>query len=768
MGLMGRTGCTALLHLLILHLYASPGGGHCRNSTLGVAFLNTQPVDEYKMTHLLLCCELRFIPVTITHGEVQFPVFWPQEQPILIVDGTEEPLLPRLPLNAPPVFYVNQNSFRDVSHQGQQLMPNASHLFDTARHLAVEQYNWTAAVYLYDHGKNIDVDFLDNLQKRMKVIAVKLKGQANGKINETALWFILKRIRQEKVRNIILKCRGSWLKTVFNESEKHGLLSKVYHWIIPTLHSETQHFEQLLPQSSCAHFSLFVLSAIQPYIQHVYGNCTITCILLHDLNIFLQKVMKNCSVPSSSKSQLYGLSGPLKYRSDGFRRKFNFITKSIFTGQKDQESPKNKWSAIAGKRIKIIAVQEEPLFMCNCSEGCTSECNNFSGFLYDVLQELAMNLHFNYTVVNITDRSRILDVQQSLGNNEADFALCLCSLHGNHNNKYVEFSFPLMDRGYQMIVRKQERGIDGVFEFLHPFHVSVWLSILLACIVVAFILSTINRMHPYEWKNLAKRGKVSREEGNSMDLLNCLGFTLVSMVQQGVSVLPLSYSGKIVAFSWWFFVLVTISTYTANLAAIFQSQNSLKLESLSDLVDQNEYVYGTYKEYPLVKFLKASSVGPFQDIWEHIEKEIDKRLVTSEISGLDQASTNNFVFLASSAKVFDVKSKVCNLTVVGEIFFKSRTALMFPRGSVYVDEISAMLQKLQVTGRLEELENHWLEIDSSRCEGGDTDSEKAVEVRDTEGIFYLLCIGLILGFIVGVLEWMCHNALEKKKPNKHP
>uniref|UniRef100_A0A8C4R3T2 Receptor ligand binding region domain-containing protein n=1 Tax=Eptatretus burgeri TaxID=7764 RepID=A0A8C4R3T2_EPTBU len=333
---MGGTACSTLLNLLILFLCASRGSGHCRNSTLGVVFLNTKPVEEDKMMQLLHCCELFFIPVTVNHGEIQFPDFWPQEQPILIVDGTEEPLLPRLPLNAPPVFYVNQNSFRDMSHQGQQLMPNASHLFGTAGYLAIEQYNWTAAVYLYDHGKNIDVDFLDNLQKRMKVITVKLKGQANGKINETALWFILKQIRQEKVRNIILKCRGSWLKTVFNQSETHGLLSKVYHWIIPTLQSETQHFEQMLPQSSGAHFSLFVLSASLPYLQHVHCNCTITCILLHDLNIFLQKVMKNCLSLSSSKSQVHGLSGPLKYRSDGFRWKFNFITKSIFTGQKYQ------------------------------------------------------------------------------------------------------------------------------------------------------------------------------------------------------------------------------------------------------------------------------------------------------------------------------------------------------------------------------------------------------------------------------------------------
>jgi len=55
-----------------------------------------------------------------------------------------------------------------------------------------------------------------------------------------------------------------------------------------------------------------------------------------------------------------------------------------------------------------------------------------------------------------------------------------------------------------------------------------------------------------------------------------------------------SLAGRIVGSVWWFFTLIIISSYTANLAAFLTIERMLTpIESADDLAKQNEIAYGT-------------------------------------------------------------------------------------------------------------------------------------------------------------------------------
>jgi len=55
-----------------------------------------------------------------------------------------------------------------------------------------------------------------------------------------------------------------------------------------------------------------------------------------------------------------------------------------------------------------------------------------------------------------------------------------------------------------------------------------------------------------------------------------------------------SLAGRIIGSSWWFFTLIIISSYTANLAAFLTIERMLTpIESADDLVKQREIQYGT-------------------------------------------------------------------------------------------------------------------------------------------------------------------------------
>ena len=55
-----------------------------------------------------------------------------------------------------------------------------------------------------------------------------------------------------------------------------------------------------------------------------------------------------------------------------------------------------------------------------------------------------------------------------------------------------------------------------------------------------------------------------------------LWFALGAFMQQGTDITPRSISGRIVGGAWWFFSLILISSYTANLAAFLTVERMVR------------------------------------------------------------------------------------------------------------------------------------------------------------------------------------------------
>ena len=68
-----------------------------------------------------------------------------------------------------------------------------------------------------------------------------------------------------------------------------------------------------------------------------------------------------------------------------------------------------------------------------------------------------------------------------------------------------------------------------------------------------------------------------------------------------------SVSGRVAGSSWWFFTLILISTYTANLAAFLTVERMLTpIESASDLAKQTQIQYGTLDSGSTKDFFRVS------------------------------------------------------------------------------------------------------------------------------------------------------------------
>lgn len=80
-------------------------------------------------------------------------------------------------------------------------------------------------------------------------------------------------------------------------------------------------------------------------------------------------------------------------------------------------------------------------------------------------------------------------------------------------------------------------------------------------------------------------------------------------MQQGCDISPRSISGRIVGSVWWFFTLILISSYTANLAAFLTVERMVTpINSPEDLATQTEVQYGTLYHGSTWEFFRVSVI----------------------------------------------------------------------------------------------------------------------------------------------------------------
>ena len=69
-----------------------------------------------------------------------------------------------------------------------------------------------------------------------------------------------------------------------------------------------------------------------------------------------------------------------------------------------------------------------------------------------------------------------------------------------------------------------------------------------------------------------------------------------------------TYSTRIIVTVWWFFTLILVSSYTANLAAFLTVQQMKSpINSVEDLLGQSEVKYGATQEGSTMRRFKVST-----------------------------------------------------------------------------------------------------------------------------------------------------------------
>lgn len=136
---------------------------------------------------------------------------------------------------------------------------------------------------------------------------------------------------------------------------------------------------------------------------------------------------------------------------------------------------------------------------------------------------------------------------------------------------------------------------------------------------VSIVLYIVSRFSPHEWRtgntpnnlHVALQSQTITTQQttplNEFSLLNSFWFAISALMQQGCDFTPRSLSGRIVGSVWWFFTLILISSYTANLAAFLTVERMVTpINSPEDLAAQTEVQYGTLYHGSTWDFFRVS------------------------------------------------------------------------------------------------------------------------------------------------------------------
>ena len=183
----------------------------------------------------------------------------------------------------------------------------------------------------------------------------------------------------------------------------------------------------------------------------------------------------------------------------------------------------------------------------------------------------------------------------------------MAALTINHEREqFVDFSKPFLNLGISILFKMPKKEKPGLFSFLNPLAMEIWIYLIAAYLAVSFSIFVLARFSPYEWYNPHPCIPETDSVENTFNLSNSFWFAIGTLMQQGSDVNPRAISTRIVGATWWFFTLIIISSYTANLAAFLTIERMVSpIESAEDLAKQNEIAYGTLLGGTTMTFFKV-------------------------------------------------------------------------------------------------------------------------------------------------------------------
>ncbi|XP_076628797.1 glutamate receptor ionotropic, kainate 2 isoform X2 [Colletes latitarsis] len=497
---------------------------------------------------------------------------------------------------------------------------------------------------------------------------------------------------------------------------------------------------------------------------------------------------------------LHGLTGHIEF-NEGKRNNFKL---DLLKLKKEELVKVGEWKPGTGVNVTdvgafyettatnitlvVMTIEEKPYVMVKEDKNLTGNAR-YEGFCIDLLKWIAGQVGFQYAIRLVPDRMYgVYDpetkewngIVRELMEKRADLAVASMTINYARES-VIDFTKPFMNLGIGILFKVSGRMPSRLFSFMNPLAVEIWLSMLGAYVMVSLAIWIVARFSPYEWvepracpscKCPLQGGHVSALDPDSDDipllrtvneftLANSFWFMVGTLMQQGSDLNPKATSTRIVGGIWWFFTLIIISSYTANLAAFLTVERMITpIENAADLAEQTEISYGTLDGGSTMTFFRDSKIGIYQKMWRFMESKSKSVFVQSYEEGVKKVLESNYAFLMESTMLDYAVQRDCNLTQIGGLLDSKGYGIATPKGSPWRDKISLAILELQEKGVIQILYDKWWKNTGDVCNRDEKSKESkanALGVENIGGVFVVLLCGLALAILVAILEF-CWNS----------
>ncbi|XP_011706689.1 PREDICTED: glutamate receptor ionotropic, delta-2 [Wasmannia auropunctata] len=380
------------------------------------------------------------------------------------------------------------------------------------------------------------------------------------------------------------------------------------------------------------------------------------------------------------------------------------------------------------------------------------------GYAFYLLELLSSKLNFTYTIV--PPKQHVLGNSQSgilnlLYEKKVDMAVAFLPILPELR-KYCTFSTTLEQGELTALMKRPQESATGS-GLLAPFDQTVWLLVLASVVSVGPVIYVFATFRAKLWKD---------PNSENYTFLSCIWFVYSSLLKQGTNIIATTDSTRILFATWWIFILILTSFYTANLTAFLtKPQFTLPINSVQDIVRKG-YQWVTYKGRTL-DFL----LSDFNDTEELSSLNITRwkgHYITSyeyPIKAIFNAVDKNKLFLGEThylqSLIFEdyinktrkhlKHQKRCTYVIMPNAILVINKAFAFPINSTLEQPFNKELMTLVESGIIKREKLKSLPI-AQICPLDLRSSERRLSFTDLSLTFEVVVAGYIIAIVVFLLE----------------
>ncbi|KZC11826.1 Glutamate receptor delta-2 subunit, partial [Dufourea novaeangliae] len=326
------------------------------------------------------------------------------------------------------------------------------------------------------------------------------------------------------------------------------------------------------------------------------------------------------------------------------------------------------------------------------------------GYAFNIFDLISSKLNFTYTIV--PPNKHILGDENSgilglLHEKKVDVAVAFLPVLSEMRH-YCEFSSFLDETTLTAVMKRPHESATGS-GLLAPFEKTVWLLVLASLVFVGPVIYIFAHIRAKLWH---------ASNSEKFSLSSCFWFVYSSLLKQGTNIVATTDSTRMLFATWWIFILILTSFYTANLTAFLtKPQFTLSISSLEDIVHKG-YNWVTYRgrtvdfllsqdhynDLSLLNVSKGQGKGDFKDY--EPSRAILKSVSTRKLFLAEAHYLQTLIFRDYVNKTHNNMdhSLRCTYVIMPGSILSIRRAFGFSNGTAIRKPLNKMLMRLVEAG----------------------------------------------------------------------